>query len=92
MDLTAFQCPYALNVRTNISSYGPRARLIRAYSAVCSVGDVLKSKFSPPEGCSEEPFPILLGMPNLRYGGPFGSDFYSTFTHFSDNLAVFTKC
>ena len=23
--------PYALNVRTNISSYGPRARLIRAY-------------------------------------------------------------
>ena len=30
MDLTAF-APYALNVRTNISSYGPRARLIRAY-------------------------------------------------------------
>ena len=30
MDLTAFG-PYALNVRTNISSYGPRARLIRAY-------------------------------------------------------------
>ena len=32
MDLTAFG-PYALNVRTNISSYGPRARLIRAYSS-----------------------------------------------------------
>ena len=31
MDLTAFG-PYALNVRTNISSYGPRARLIRAYN------------------------------------------------------------
>ena len=31
MDLTAFG-PYALNVRTNMSSYGPRARLIRAYS------------------------------------------------------------
>ena len=30
MDLTAFG-PYALNVRTNISSYGSRARLIRAY-------------------------------------------------------------
>ena len=30
MDLTAFG-PYALNVRINISSYGPRARLIRAY-------------------------------------------------------------
>ena len=30
MDLTAFG-PYALNVRTNISWYGPRARLIRAY-------------------------------------------------------------
>ena len=30
MDLTAF-VPYALNVRTNISSYGPRARLIRTY-------------------------------------------------------------
>ena len=30
MDLTAFG-PYTLNVRTNISSYGPRARLIRAY-------------------------------------------------------------
>ena len=30
MDLTALG-PYALNVRTNISSYGPRARLIRAY-------------------------------------------------------------
>ena len=30
MDLTAFG-PYALNVRTNISSYGPRTRLIRAY-------------------------------------------------------------
>ena len=30
MDLTAFG-PYALNVRTNISSYGPRAPLIRAY-------------------------------------------------------------
>ena len=33
MDLTAFG-PYALNVRTNISSYGPRARLIRAYYAL----------------------------------------------------------
>ena len=30
MDLTAFG-PYALNLRTNISSYGPRPRLIRAY-------------------------------------------------------------
>ena len=30
MDLTAFG-PYALNVRTNISSYGPRARLLKAY-------------------------------------------------------------
>ena len=30
MDLTAFG-PYAFNVRTNISSYGPRTRLIRAY-------------------------------------------------------------
>ena len=30
MDLTAFG-PYALNVRTNISSYGHRAGLTRAY-------------------------------------------------------------
>ena len=30
MDLTPFG-PYALNVRTNISSYEPLARLIRAY-------------------------------------------------------------
>ena len=30
MGLTAFG-PYALNVKTNVSSYGPRARLIRAY-------------------------------------------------------------
>ena len=30
MDLTSFG-PYAFNVRTNISSYGPRARLIRGY-------------------------------------------------------------
>ena len=29
-NLTAFG-PYALNVRTNISSYGPRAQLIKAY-------------------------------------------------------------
>ena len=35
MDFTAFG-PYALNVRTNISSYGPRARLIRAYYAFVS--------------------------------------------------------
>ena len=28
--VTAFG-PYALNVRTNISSYGPRARLMRVY-------------------------------------------------------------
>ena len=33
MDVTAFG-PYALNVRTNISSYGPLARLIRAYYAI----------------------------------------------------------
>ena len=30
MDLTAFG-PYALNVRTNIFSHGPRVQLIRAY-------------------------------------------------------------
>ena len=29
--LTAFG-PYTLNVKTNISSYGPRAQLIRTYS------------------------------------------------------------
>ena len=37
MDLTAFG-PYALNVRTNISSYGPRARLIRAYYDLVKIG------------------------------------------------------
>ena len=36
----------------------------------------------------EEPFPVLPGMSNLGCGGPSGSNFFSTFTHFSDYLAV----
>ena len=36
MDLTAFG-PYALNVRTNISSYGPRARVNKSIVLYCVV-------------------------------------------------------
>ena len=55
MDLTAFG-PYALNVRTNISSYGPRARLIRAHSSLpdCVLRvNVLRVKCKMSSGLSE---------------------------------------
>ena len=41
MDLTAFG-PYALNVRTNISSYGPRALLMRAILSVTFILNTVK--------------------------------------------------
>ena len=70
MDLTAFG-PYAVNVRTNTSSYGPRARLIRAYYGIRS-NQIRENSFilwdfiSGFKGCSQSNFPRTVANQTLQ--------------------------